>query len=177
VKKLICPLFILFCLFSCSRAFAWEVNDYYRVWMTDKPGVVPALSKTEFGWNEQPWLYVSFFGGIDPLEKIGSSITTSTWSWDGNPSDSTEKMKFGTTNGLWISFNKAYWDSIKQPGEWTVDASALLKDVSGRLGGETCCNWESFKGQTNFKLNPVPEPVSTILFLAGGAAFAALRKK
>ena len=64
---------------------------------------------------------------------------------------------------------------MRQAGDWTVSAFSLLNDnttVSGCAG-----TLKSFGNDVNFKVNAVPEPVSALLFLSGGAAIAAIRRK
>jgi len=58
-------------------------------------------------------------------------------------------------------------------GDWTVSALSLLNDKMG-IG---CGNLESYGGTVKFKVNAVPEPISAILFLSGGAAIAAVSIK
>ncbi|HNQ50160.1 MAG TPA: PEP-CTERM sorting domain-containing protein [Candidatus Omnitrophota bacterium] len=161
-----------------SNAFAaFELNSYARMWMTNAKGFEPAVSQTTFAFDEQPWLYIRFFGDAAPGDKIGGSLTSTMWTWDGGESADKSFLKFymGNKNDIWIGFSEGYWKKNMQlAGDWTISALSLLNDKTGiGCGG----NLEAFGGTVNFKVNAVPEPVSALLFLTGGAAIAAFRRK
>jgi hypothetical protein len=158
-----------------GKAFAaFELNTYARMFMTNASGNVVTSSQANFGWNEQPWVYIQFYGN-QGSNNIGGSLNGATWTWDGTPTDKSF-FKFYSTNKneLWIGFSESYWqNSMRQAGDWTVSALSLLNDKTS--GG--CGNLKSFGDTVNFKVNAVPEPVSALLFLTGGAAIAAFRRK
>ncbi|HOU36097.1 MAG TPA: PEP-CTERM sorting domain-containing protein [Candidatus Omnitrophota bacterium] len=161
-----------------GNAFAaFELNTYARMWMTNGKGVEPVASQTTFAFNEQPWLYIRFFGDAEPGDKIGGSLTSTTWTWEGGESPDKSFLKFymGNKNDIWIGFSEGYWKKNMQiAGDWTISALSLLNDKTGiGCGG----NLETFGGTVNFKVNAVPEPVSALLFLTGGAAIAAFRRR
>jgi len=161
-----------------GKAFAaFELNTYARMWMTNAKGVVPVASQTTFAFDEQPWLYIQFFGDIPGTDKIGSSFTDTQWTWDGGEVADKSFLKFylGNKNDLWIGFSESYWKTNMQlAGDWTISAMSTLNDITGSgCGGEL----KSFGDVVNFKVNAVPEPVSALLFLTGGAAIAAVRRR
>ena len=161
-----------------GKAFAaFELNTYAQMWMTNAKGVEPSISQSTFGLNEQPWLYIRFFGDEAANAKIGGSLTSTMWTWDGGKSPDKSFLKFymGNKNDLWIGFSEGYWKKNMQlAGDWTVSAFSLLNDKTGIGGGGEL---KAFGDTVNFKVNAVPEPVSALLFLTGGAAIAAFRRR
>jgi hypothetical protein len=161
-----------------GNAFAaFELNTYARMWMTNAKGFEPAVSQTTFGLNEQPWLYIRFFGDEAANAKIGGSQTDTMWTWKGGEVADKSFLKFylGNKNDIWIGFSEGYWKKNMQiAGDWTVSALSLLNDKTGiGCGG----NLQTYGDTVNFKVNAVPEPVSALLFLTGGAAIAAFRRR
>jgi len=62
-------------LLAGTPAFAaFELNNYARLWMTNGIGVEPAETQTTFALNEQPWLYIRFFGDVDANEKSEEAL-------------------------------------------------------------------------------------------------------
>jgi hypothetical protein len=69
------------------------------------------------------------------------------------------------TYDVWHGFsNFADWAEIRKAGYWTVRA-----DYSYFGGGP------GTTGDISFKINAVPEPISSALFLLGGGAMAVLK--
>jgi hypothetical protein len=161
-----------------GKAFAaFELNTYAQMWMTNAKGTIPEVSQTTFGLNEQPWLYIRFFGDIEGNPIIGTSQTDTMWTWNGGEVADKSILKFylGNKNDIWIGFSEGYWKANMQlAGDWTVSAFSLLNDkTGGSCGGEL----KNFGDTVSFKVNAVPEPVSALLFLTGGAAIAAFRRR
>jgi hypothetical protein len=158
-----------------GKAFAaFELNTYAQMWMTGAKG--STVEQTSFTVNEQPWLYIRFFAEPES-DKIGTSLTDTMWTWNGGEVADKSFMKFylGNKNDIWIGFSESYWKANMQlVGDWIVSADSLLNDKTG-LGDGT--NLKSFGDTVNFKVNAVPEPVSALLFLTGGAAIAAFRRR
>jgi hypothetical protein len=159
-----------------GKAFAaFELNTYAQMWMTGAKG--STIEQTSFTVNEQPWLYIRFFGDMAGTTKIGTSQTNTEWTWDGVKVADQSFLKFylGSKNDIWIGFSEDYWKANMQlVGDWTISAYSMLNDKTGTsCGGEL----KNFGDAVNFKVNAVPEPVSALLFLTGGAAIAAFRRR
>ncbi|MBI5055491.1 MAG: PEP-CTERM sorting domain-containing protein [Nitrospirae bacterium] len=111
-----------------------------------------------FSLNETPWLYLE-------LPQTGQNIT---WSWWTGPDNDCSNnplcfVSTGTNNDadgkIWLSLPD--WDSIKDIGEWTIEANST---------SPPCCLVE---GTTSFKVS-VPEPSTVLLLLTAGAGFVGL---
>ena len=117
------------------------------------------VEKSGFGWYETPWLYTS-------LPENGKHGTTALWkSPDNNyylTSFTGDKGKewFSLDNGNAVGLS-AGWDSIKEAGEWNVSVAYMQFTQNGP---------STMSGATSFTVTP--EPVSSILFLAGGGTLA-----
>lgn len=172
----IAVLSLICLLLAGHNAFAaFELNTYAKMFMTNAQGNAPAVSQATFGWNEQPWLYIKFF---DPASGSNpTSLNSITWTWDGTPTDkSFFKFYMGNNNEIWVGFSQSYWENtVRKAGDWTVSGLSLLND---RSCGSACSGQlKAFGDTVNFKVNAVPEPVSALLFLTGGGAIAAFRRR
>ena len=167
--SLICLL-----LFGHNAFAAFELNTYAKMFVTNAEGNVATSSQAAFGWNEQPWLYIKFY---DPSSANPTSMNSITWTWDGTPTDkSFFKFYMGSNNEIWLGFSQSCWENtVRKAGDWTISGLSLLND---RSCGDACSGQlKSFGDTVNFKVNAVPEPVSALLFLTGGGAIAALRRR
>ena len=125
-----------------TTAFA---DNYNQIFMTDANG--STTPKTNFGWNETPWLYVK-------LSEIAESITSAWWT---DPNGNKYKIFDAfSTDDIWLS--PLNWSTIKKLGEWTITAVSHLD--SGTVN----------QGRLSFTVTP--EPVSSLLFILGGGALA-----
>lgn len=170
----ILALAVMSFLFLGGSAFAeFEVLNYAKIYMTSGAGTTD--KRTEFDFNEQPWLYISFKEGYGATDRVGGSTTDTTWTWDGTPTDqSFPKFYMANKNDLWIGFSSDYWkNNMQLAGDWVVSASSILNDKT-LIPGAGVIN--EYAGEVRFKVNPVPEPISGLLFLAGGAAIAAFKR-
>lgn len=161
-----------------DNAFAaFELESYATMFMTSTKGVIPTSSKTDFNLNEQPWLYIRFFGTAPETATFGGSKTDTTWIWEGGEVKDKPFLKvfLGTKNDLWLGFSGSYWKNNMQiVGDWTVSAKTVLDSMASTdPGGDL----RPFGQTINFRVNAVPEPVSALLFLTGGAALAAFRRR
>jgi hypothetical protein len=120
---------------------------------TAQPGT-PAT----YNWEQSPWLYFT-----SPSNILTYSI--SWWNAAGSPVI-TNTYEFTTgTSSIWHGFDEfADWAAIRKAGDWTVKA-----DYSYYGGGP------GTTGNINFRINAVPEPISSALFLLGGGAIAVLK--
>lgn len=129
-------------------------------YMTDEGSIAPKPNQT-FGWNEKPYAFIQF--DINDLNTKKPLFVW--WKWrdpDGHVvSFERERItNFPEDNlNLWNSLDN--WDVHKQMGEWTVETKWV--NPSGGVG----------KFTNNFTV--MPEPVSSILFLSGGAVLIARR--
>jgi len=164
-------------LFFGKNAFAeFNVLDYANMYMTSDAGSTDV--RTTFEFNEKPWLYINFKEGFEsPKDRIGGSLTDTTWTWDGGEAKDQTFTKFvmGNKNELWIAFSDSYWKNNMQiAGDWVISATSFLNDKT-IVPGAGIVN--KYTGEVSYKVNAVPEPISCVLFLTGGAAIAAFRKK
>ena len=154
-KKIIIGVVVF--LFLATAGTNSAVADLYMdLYMTDSFG--STTSQTVFDWDDTPWLYLQFPEG-------GWNATVSWWE------DTDSNYYFtgstpSTEQDIWLSINN--WDSIKRIGLWEVNAVFFHANRSRPTFG-----FDS----TSFTVNP--EPISSILFVSGGAtlAFRHYRKK
>jgi len=132
-------------------------------YMTDEGSMAPKPNQN-FGWNEKPYAFIQF--DMDDLNTEKPLIMSWKWRYEDGPVVSFERERIsnfsGDTLNLWNSLDN--WDIHKQAGEWSV---VTIWRNPGSGGSR-------FK--TSFTVTPVvPEPVSSILFLSGGAVLIARR--
>ena len=115
-------------------------------------------SKSIFGLDEKPFAFLQFH--LDDLD-LGSPLTIRwVWRFEGDRiAKEYEKITNfgGDPLDLWNSLDN--WDLHKRTGEWSVRA----KWRNG-IGDE--------KGKDLVNFTVTPEPVSSLLFLLGGAGLA-----
>ena len=134
---------LMLALFAMAAFTANVFADFDEIYMVGSSGSTD--SKTTFGWDKTPWLYLK-------LPSAGWNVTGSWWQdplmtyyFEGsNPSTASER---------WLSLSD--WATVRKIGDWNVNAIYFY------------ANGASDTGSTDFAV--VPEPVSTILFLSGGA--------
>lgn len=105
--------------------------------------------RTSYDWNETPWLYMDLRDSI-------FNVTGTSWI---DPDNDTTIFNYGenSSNEVWISLSN--WNTIKKAGDWNVFTYSAYVD------GEYIIESAEF--------TVTPEPLSSILFLIGGFAFAA----
>ena len=155
-------LIIILSVVNGASAFA-SVSSFDQIWMVK--GDKETTAYTEFAWGETPWLYLRLPAA--PGSFGWKSSVTSDWlfddTWQGL-SDSNVNVK-----SYWLRLSD--WDTLKQVGTWTVDASYEY----AKTGQPSVFGY----GSTAFTVTAVPEPISSALFLLGGTLLAArqYRKK
>ncbi len=172
MSKKLCIGLIVF-LFSlglvATTAFAAKQGGPIPIDITTIYTVDSNLSTTQqstFSWNEVPWLYFELPAGAGT-----NNIVTQSW-WK-DPSNVQQEYitqnEADNTIQVWQSLGSSRWDAIKTEGQWTILAQydTTSKNTTGT-------------GTTNFTVTAapppvVPEPVSSMLFLAGAATFGISR--
>ena len=115
---------------------------------TVQPGTPPTYT-----WTEQPWLSLK-------LPSSAFAYSVSWWTPEGATSSFSNLEITSGTSSVWHSLSDWFAPGgSRKAGDWTVRA-----DYSSAGGADS----ETFK----FKVNAVPEPVSSALFLVGGVALA-----
>lgn len=137
-------------LFSIIVITNTTFADFEEIYMTDDDGSF--IKKNNFGWNEQPWLYLL-------LPKAGLSTVNSWWEDPNKEYHLVTAVIEEYDDEIWL--NLANWNTIKKLGEWNVRASYFY--ATGEIGA----------GSTRFTVTP--EPISSVLFLIGGAALVTRR--
>ncbi len=143
---------LLSAFFIIANAFAGSLSTD----MVDHYGDTDAQSV--FNWGDTPWLYAYNLPTGD--NAVG------TWWWWKNPV--TTKYEFQGVNGdLSPDANTSKWFtlddwSVKKVGDWKVKTIYIpfLDEVCDECTPESRCN--------TFQITP--EPISSALFLLGGAA-------
>lgn len=147
-------VFLFFTVILTTNVFA----GFDKIYMTDAYGSY--TEKTSFNWNETPWLYVKL-----PLQKLNATSAF----WEGplgsyyftNSMGFGQKRWFSLDSGIDSNGNPVAWGDVKKLGAWNINAGYFY---AGGGSGE---------GTTSFTVTP--EPVSSILFIAGGAVLAGRR--
>jgi len=129
------------------------------------------VGRTTFGWNETPWAKVSFYppGGTTGIEVE--------WTWKHGESETTPTSMIKTGADLYSTSPVIFAQDLDN---WLTKADRLgLWTVSThwkhRMGtGDWQDHWTE---GDDVRFQVTPEPVASALFLIGGAAIVALRKK
>lgn len=164
--------------------------DYETAYMVRDNGShvlsLDAANHYSYNFGETPWVYIKF-----KLEDLNlTSPLHMLWVWsslaDPNVTESTVQSvninALGTDKELWSSAPEPWWTNDGGPGEWHVDINWF--NVNGTNGISaadfTSCGKVGGPADRTAPCGPVvtPEPLSSTLFLLGGAPLvAALRKR
>ncbi|MBI5665932.1 MAG: hypothetical protein HZC49_12730 [Nitrospirae bacterium] len=153
--------FLIFVL--CAGRVHAGFDAFY---MVDASG--STAPKTTFDWNDTPWIYV----------KLPTSGFYFEVNWMNSPTGDNYGLSImSSSQELWISAESGYggnkfinagtsaevtWlNDMREEGDWNVMGSYLY------------ANGASGSGSTTFTVTP--EPISFILFLAGGAVLGVRR--
>ena len=149
---------------STSNAFAKKLEPSLGPYMTDEGSTV---KKDVFGWDEKPYVFIQF--DVDELNTNWPLFVR--WKWKfmgkGHPFWEFERVTDFSDNPLNIWDSLDNWDSCKKVGKWRVETAWWSPTLynSGKEG----------LGRHKVNFTVTPEPVSSILFLVGGASLAATR--
>jgi hypothetical protein len=169
MKRFLLLLAVFFLLIVPRASAALAPFEEFKMVLSNDP--LNPLSRSQvdtFGLDQTPYLYLKLPENTQPLNAFLESFRNLDWSlslWEpesGGQSGAT--LAIGSDTEYWLS--PSNWDSIKKVGSW--DVQGTYHYFLGGLHG---------KGQTLFSV--APEPISSILFLFGGAplATAYIRKR
>jgi len=160
IYKIILSVLFLTCSASVFATAPSHVFD--EIYMTSGNGTYDV--RDTFGWDETPWIYFKM-----PTDPNNFHF--------GIKAPSNDKYKFldkEVGSEFWVSLDNLFedkdggsmfsWDDIKEVGLWDLDAqyASLGSSAAG-------------KGDLTFTITP--EPISSLLFLIGGGALVAIRRK
>jgi hypothetical protein len=148
VRGLLLTLFTLTLVINNVFAAEFPITTIY---MTDGEGSY--IQKDTFSSNEIPWLY--FRVPIDPGDQ---KVTSTSW-WSDIFGNSYQVRERENEIDIWHSIKR--WNSIKTEGLWIVEAEYSFGTGRDKVWGS---------GSTSFTVTP--EPISSILFVTGGATLA-----
>ncbi len=162
-KILISAVAVMFFLFPCiSFADSGIVIYPVKSEMATEPN-------WDFKLGEIPYLYVKL---PEAPEGYWTSRVESDWYL--GSSLKAEDSSYGLKQTYWIDLSGTYdWSDPSNAGKWTIDADWYYF----RIGSSQVL--DSGEGSTWFNIagspTSVPEPISTILFVAGGSVLGARR--
>lgn len=163
-------------MFFLAVGNVYAKEDYVSAYTVGANG--SEVQKDVFSWNEKPWLFLEL-----PDIEYQLSTTVSVWDWlgdnngNGGGNGNKKGQNYITTpdldplaqdgNKIWLSFSDQRWNEFKQKGAW------LINPISVLLHGNHSTHFVT--GQANCTVTP--EPISCTLFLLGGGALFAARKR
>lgn len=154
------------CLFVfCSPVYADSEYQGFQMWTVASE--TSSAVVREFDLGATPYLYLQLPTAPDGL---WYSEVNSDWLKGITLKGEADRVGFQTVYHIPLSGYD--WSDTSNIGSWTINADYDYK----RLGFGTLISSDS--GYTTFTIKDpgtVPEPVSTILFLAGGSALAGRR--
>ena len=129
--------------------------------------------QSTFTLDQTPWLYVELPEG----NLNWASAAGSLWFYDSNiiPKGEATGSDFTSpyAREFWLKLDN--WDSVAKVGDWHIAAGYELGTPIDLCGTNIILPKDAGVGCANFNVTAVPEPVSTVLFLLGGATLAVRR--
>ena len=133
-------------------------NLFADVFSVDNNG--SNIGKNDFGWDETPWLYFQL-----PAEDIYGIAAF----WKSSSNKHYMTSNTGLEQEGWFSMDDSLakgsiakdWNDARETGVWNVNVTYMMFSESG---------FSTKTEATSFTVTP--EPVSSILFLAGGGTLA-----
>ena len=166
-KKIFIGLAVLVCVVVLAAGMSFaknagtsgaEIIDIGTIYMVDSYG--STVQQNFFDLGATPWVYFELPSGAGSQN---IAIQTS-WNYDGELQDFFSMVVQKGTTEVWYSADD--WDSMQALGTWCVVA-------------QYDANSPFTSGKGTAKFTVTPEPVSSVLFLAGSATlgFRHFRKK
>lgn len=161
IEVAILAVMIIFSYVEKAEAKPKKHFDFYMVEAEGSYDQVKA-----FDFSDTPWVYVH-------MPKKDDYRLTISWWYGTDPT----LVIYGDSQDVWVSLAGGWdknkwieWQDIREPGTWSVSADYKY-----------FCKNKKGHELIRFEVNPsvVPEPISSILFIVGGATLgvARLRKQ
>ncbi len=163
--KFALPLWIL--LLLTSKASALDYKKAYMVTGDNSYTLSGTVDNYQYAPGQTPWVYIKF----KLAELALSSPLQMRWVWSSltDPNITETQLQkislsgLGTDKEIWKSAPQPWWNDNGGPGKWTVDVNWVNVHGTGTTG----------QGLSSANFNVTPEPISSALFLLGGAPLAA----
>lgn len=170
-----------------SKAFALDYETAYMV-RDNNSRILSTDASNQYSYfaGETPWVYVKF--KLEDLNTNSPLHLHWVWSSLSDPNNTeTQNQKItiaglGADKEIWSSAPQPWWTTDGGPGTWHVDVNWFNVDGTNGISSAnfTSCDSGGILGRQSATCGPVvtPEPLSSTLFLLGGAPLiAAIRKR
>ena len=159
--RTITTVIALIILLLAYTAYAFAAFDLDRFYAADK---FDENQKTEFGWDETPYIYYKFtFVDVSETDTLNIGATWGSPTSDFYGTGDLITVFSGNNLELWHCLDN--WNSgspARELGQWNVTTGWFLFD-------------QSASGLDSTSFTVTPEPVSSLLFLIGGAGLVTRR--
>jgi len=148
-----------------SAVSAQAVTDEFKMYMT-KDSTTNVEKTDAYGWGNLPYLYIHI-PNLHVLDHENTSWFATSFATT-NYTDDFDIAKNDTTSAiyrdLWLTPKNWFNPDVRIAGDWKVQARVYSQGTKPILEGAGC---------RPFKV--VPEPISSALFLLGGATLAVVQ--